>query len=179
MNGDPLFINKVIGSVLTAGLLAMVAGFIADLTYHPKMLDKPVYAIGGNAPAEKTAVAAPVGPEAITGLLASADPAAGKKSFKKCAACHGLKKGGPNKVGPNLWNIVGGSRAAAAGFKYSSVIKGMGGKWSFADLNAFLYKPKAFMKGTKMNFAGLKKAQDRANVIRFLRDKSDSPIALP
>ncbi len=179
MNGDPLFINKVIGSVLTAGLIAMVAGFIADLAYHPKMLDKPAYAIGGDAPMEKAVAAAPAGPEPVAGMLASADAAAGEKSFKKCAACHSVKKGGPNKVGPNLWNIVGGARAAVSGYKYSAVIKGMGGKWSFADLNAFLYKPKAFMKGTKMSFTGLKKAQDRANVIRFMRDKSDSPVALP
>ncbi len=179
MNSDPLFINKVVGSILTAGLIAMVAGFIADLAYHPKMLDKPAYAIGGNAPAATTTAAAPAGPEPIVGLLASADAAAGEKSFKKCKACHGFKKGGPNKVGPNLWNVVGGSRAAVAGFKYSAAIKDMGGKWGFADLNAFLYKPKAFMKGTKMSFAGMKKAQDRANLVRFLRDKSDSPIALP
>jgi len=179
MNGDPLFLNKVIGSVLFAGLIPMTAGFISHFAYHPQMLEAPVYAIGGNAPVEKATAAAPVGPEAIAGLLASADPAAGKKLFKKCAACHSFAKGGSNKVGPNLWNAVGGPRGTKAGFKYSSALKGMGGNWSFADLNAFLYKPKTFVKGTKMSFAGFKKTQDRANIVRFLHDKSDSPVPLP
>ncbi|NKB56145.1 MAG: c-type cytochrome [Alphaproteobacteria bacterium] len=180
MNGDPLFLNKVIGSVLTAGLIAMTAGFIAHFSYHPQMLDQPVYAIGGNAPTTKTVTTSgPAGPEPITGLLASADPAKGEKLFKKCAACHSYAKGGPKKVGPNLWNVVGGARGARDGFKYSGTMKGMSGKWTFADLNTFLYKPKMLVKGTKMNFAGFKKAQDRADVIRFLHPKSDSPVKLP
>ena len=98
MNSDPLFINKVVGSIIMAGLIAMVAGFIADLTYSPKMLDKPAFAIGGNAPVETKTAAAPAGPEPIVGLLASADVAAGEKAFKKCAACHTLNKGGANKL---------------------------------------------------------------------------------
>ena len=180
MNGDPLLINKIVGSVILAGLIAMAAGFIATLTYHPKMLDKPAYAIGGNAPvATATATAGPAGPEAIAGLLASADAAAGQKLFKKCAACHGVKKGGKNKVGPNLWNIVGGPRGTRGGFKYSGTLKKMGGNWSIADLNVFLYKPKMLVKKTKMKFAGFKKAADRANVIKFLHGKADSPIPLP
>lgn len=179
MNGDPLFLNKVIGSVLFAGLIAMTAGFISHFAYQPQMLEAPVYAIGGNAPAEKATAAAPAGPEAIAGLLASADPVAGEKLFKKCAACHSYAKGGANKVGPNLWNSVGGPRAAVDGYKYSGALKEMGGNWSFADLNAFLYKPKTFVKGTKMSFAGFKKTKDRANIVRFLHDKSDSPIPLP
>ena len=180
MNGDPLFWNKIIGAVLTAGLIAMTAGFIANLAYHPQMLDKPAFAIGGNAPAQSaSASAAPAGPEAIVGMLAAADVAAGEKLFKKCAACHSFKKGGPKKQGPNLWNAVGGARGAKAGFKYSGALKGMGGNWTFAELNMFLYKPKMLVKGTKMNFASFKKAKDRANIIRFLRDKADSPAALP
>lgn len=180
MNGDPLFLNKVIGSVLTAGLIALTAGFIAHFAYHPQMLDKPVYAIGGNAPAEKAAAtSAPAGPKSITRLLASANPAKGEKLFKKCGACHTYAKGGPKKVGPNLWNVVGGARGAQGGFKYSATMKKMGGKWTFADLNTFLYKPKMLVARTKMNFAGFKKAQDRADVIRFLHSKSDSPVKLP
>ncbi len=190
MNGDPLLINKIVGSVILAGLIAMTAGFIATLTYHPKMLDKPAYAIGGDAPvatatataapaAPATATAAPAGPEAIAGLLASADAAAGEKLFKKCAPCHSHKKGGKNKLGPNLWNIVGGPRGTRGGFKYSGTLKKMGGNWSIADLNVFLYKPKMLVKKTKMKFAGFKKAADRANVIKFLHGKADSPIPLP
>ncbi len=180
MNGDPLFWNKIIGSILTAGLVAMASGFIASIAYKPHDLEKQSYVIGGNAPAagaEKAA--APSGPEPIAGLLASADMAAGQKLAKKCKACHSFKKGGPKKVGPNLWNVVGGKKAQVAGFSFSAALKGIGGVWSFADLNSFLYKPKGFAKGTKMNFKGFKKAQDRANIIRFLHAKSDSPISLP
>ena len=177
MNGDPLLINKTIGAVIFAGLIAMTAGFVANLAYHPMMLDKPAFAIGGNAPV--AIAAAPAGPEAIAGMLAAADAAAGAKLFKKCSACHTFKKGDPNKVGPNLWNVVGGSRAAAAGFKYSGGMKKMGGNWSIADLNVFLYKPKMLVKKTKMNFSGLKKAKDRANVVKFLHGNADSPMPMP
>jgi cytochrome c len=180
MNGDPLFLNKIIGAVLTAGLIAMASGFAANLLYSPMELATPAYAIGGSAPAAaKTVAAAPAGPEPIAALLASADIAAGKKLAKKCAACHTFKKGGAKKVGPNLWNVVGGGRAATAGFKYSKVLKSMGGTWTIADLNAFLLKPKVFAKGTKMSFVGFKKTQDRANIVRFMVGMADSPISLP
>jgi cytochrome c len=121
---------------------------------------------------------APAGPEDITDMLALADAVAGKKLFKKCGACHTYAKGGPNKQGPNLWNVVGGDRGAAAGFKYSRDMKSMGGKWKIEDLNTFLYKPKMLVKKTKMNFAGFKKAKDRANIIVFLQSKADAPIPM-
>jgi len=179
MNGDPLFFNKIAGALLSAGLLAMVAGFAAHILYHPKMLEKPAYAIGGNAPVAVAATAAPAGPEPVAAMLASADAAVGAKLFKKCSACHTFNKGGSKKVGPNLWNIVGGDKAGVGGFSYSAGLKSLGGTWTFADLNQFLYKPKAFVKGTKMSFAGFKKAADRANIIRFLHSNSDSPVSLP
>jgi len=179
MNGDPLFLNKVIGAILTAGVIAMASGFAAVLMYSPIELASPAYPIGGNAPvAAKTVAAKPAGPEPIAAMLASADAAAGKKLAKKCIACHTFKKGGAQKVGPNLWNIAGGPRAAVPGYKYSKVLKGMGGTWTIADLNAFLLKPKAFAKGTKMIFAGIKKTQDRANIVRFMVGMADSPIPL-
>jgi len=181
MNGDPLFWNKIIGAILTAGLVAMVSGFVASIAYKPHALEKQAYVIGGNAPAAKseTAAAAPSGPEPIAELLASADIAAGQKLAKKCSACHSFDKGGPKKVGPNLWNIVGGKKAQVDGFSYSTALRDMGGVWTFADLNSFLYKPKDFAKGTKMNFKGFEKPQERADIIRFLHAKSDSPIPLP
>jgi cytochrome c len=179
MNGDPLFLNKIVGAVLTAGLIAMLSGYAAQQLYGPKALMTPAYAIGGDAPAAaKPVAAAPTGPEPIAAMLASADAAAGKTLAKKCKACHTFKKGGAKKVGPNLWNVVGGARAAAPGFKYSKVLRDMGGNWSVADLNRFLLKPKAFAKGTKMSFAGLKKTQDRANIVRFMAGMADSPIPM-
>ena len=118
-------------------------------------------------------------PASITALLARADVKAGQKVFKKCKACHSTAKGGPNKVGPNLWGIVGRDRASAPGFKYSSAMAAKGGKWTYQDLAAFLAKPKAFVKGTKMSFSGLKKEKDLANIIAYLRSLSDNPLPLP
>ncbi|MDA0664044.1 MAG: cytochrome c family protein [Proteobacteria bacterium] len=178
MNSDPLFMNKVIGAVLFAGLIAMTGGFAADMFYHPQELESPVYAIGGNAPAETQTAEAPAEPEPIAGIWASADVAAGEKLAKKCTACHSFDKGGPNKVGPNLWGVVGGARAQTDGFSYSSALREMGGTWSVADLNAFLFKPKQFALGTKMNFVGFKKPEERAEMVRYMRDLSDSPIPL-
>ncbi len=185
MFGDPLFFNKIAGAILGASLLAMVTGFASHMLYHPGHLEEPAYVIGGKEPVAASAkasaaMAAPMVVEPITAMLASADAATGAGlAKKKCAACHTFKKGGKKKIGPNLWNVLGRAKASAAGFSFSAALKGVGGNWTFADLNTFLYKPKVFAKGTKMSFAGFKKAADRANVIRFLHSKSDSPIPLP
>ena len=112
-------------------------------------------------------------------LLAAADPAAGKKVFRKCAACHTPQMGGKNKVGPNLWDVVGRPKASASGFKYSGALAGLGDEWTYEDLDAFLTSPKSFAKGNKMTFRGLKKAADRAAVIAHLRSLSDQPKPLP
>ncbi len=130
-----------------------------------------------SAPAAATG--APSGGETVLALLASADSGAGKKIFKKCKACHTADKGGAHKVGPNLWDVVGRAKAGAGGFKFSGALAGLGGTWTFEDLDAFLAKPKAFAPGTKMTFAGVKKAADRAAVIAYLRSLSDSPKPLP
>lgn len=177
MGNDPLFLNKIAAAVLSAGLLAMVTGFAAKMLYHPQELEKPAYMIAAETTtaAAPTAAAAPAGPEPIMAMLASASADAGKKVSKKCAACHSFTKGGPNKVGPNLWNIVGGKPAAVSGFGYSSAMKGMAVNWEFEELNKFLFKPKSYLKGTKMSFAGLKKAKDRAALIAYLTSLSDSP----
>jgi cytochrome c len=112
-------------------------------------------------------------------LLASASADGGKKAFKKCKSCHSTEKGGKNKVGPNLWGIVGKAKASGAGYKYSGALKGLGGNWSYKDLDAFLTKPKAFAKGTKMTFAGVKSPADRAALLAYLRSLSGSPQPLP
>jgi cytochrome c len=177
MGNDPLFVNKIAAAILSAGLLAMITGFAAHMLYHPKELEKQAYIIASEAPVAVSTAALPTGPEPVMAMLASASADAGKKVTKKCAACHSFTKGGPNKVGPNLWNIVGGKPALTAGYKYSGAMKSMAVNWEFEELNKFLYKPKAYLKGTKMSFAGLKKASDRAAVIAYLTSLSDSPKA--
>ena len=180
MGNDPLFFNKIAGAILSAGLLAMLTGFASQVLYGPGELATPAYAIAVAEPQATTAkAAAPAGPEPVATLLASASADAGKKIAKKCTACHTFTKDGANKVGPNLWNIVGEKPAAVSGFKYSGAMAGMSVNWKFEELNKFLYKPKAYLKGTKMSFAGLKKAKDRAAVIAYLRSLSDNPKPLP
>ncbi len=112
-------------------------------------------------------------------LLATADVKKGKKISKSCAACHSFDKGGKNKMGPNLWNIVNRDIATVEGFKYSKAMQNAGGKWSYDKLNKFLTKPREDIKGTKMSFAGVKKLEDRAALIAWLRSLSDSPAQLP
>ena len=135
-----------------------------------------------SAPAPSAPAAATGGPSAegtVLALLASADAGDGKKVFRKCKACHTADKGGAHKLGPNLWDVVGRAKAGAAGYRFSGVLAGLGGAWTFEDLDAFLAKPRAFAPGTKMRFAGIKKPGDRANIIAFLRMLSDNPMALP
>ncbi len=115
----------------------------------------------------------------VSALMGAADPAAGEKVFGKCKACHSADKGGPNKVGPDLWNVVGRDKASAEGFSYSDALSGLGGAWTYEDLFAYLKSPKDFAPGNKMTFGGLKKAEDRADVISYLREHSDSPPPLP
>lgn len=177
---DPLMINKVAAAVLTAGLIAMTAGFISSFVYHPSTPVENAFVIevqegaGGAAPVEET------GPEPIIPLLASADIAKGEKLTKKCASCHKFEKGGANGVGPGLYGVVGSAKASHDGFtKYSDGLKAKGGEWTYEDLNHFLYKPKDFIAGTAMAFNGLKKTQDRADLIAYLRTLSDNPVPLP
>ena len=180
MGNDPLFVNKIAGAILSAGLLAMITGFAAHLFYHPTKLKNPAYAITtGSSNLNSKKEVAPTGPEPIIALLANAQIDTGKKVAKKCTACHSFKKGGPNKVGPNLWNIVGGKPASVSGYKYSGALSAMNVNWEYEELNKFLYKPKAYIKGTKMSFAGLKKVGDRAALVAYLRSLSENPKPLP
>lgn len=181
MGNDPLFVNKIAAAVLSAGLLAMISGFIAQQIFLPKMPEQPAYVIAeGVAPAGGTqTAAAPAGPQPIGPLLANASVDNGMKVAKKCASCHTFEKGGANKIGPNLWNVVGAKPGHIDGYSYSGAMQGMDKEWSYDALSEFLYNPKDFVKGTKMTFAGLKSDQDRADIIAYLRTLSDSPKPLP
>lgn len=175
--------NKLAAAVLVGGLLTLGIGIIADTIYKPG--GEAHQASGEGAAAPEAAPATPATPSAEPAqssvpLIAAADPAAGQKVFAKCATCHTADKGGPNRVGPNLWGVVGNKHAHLEGFAYSDAIKNMSDKlWTYEELDAFLTNPKAYAKGTKMTFVGLKKAEDRAALIRWLRDQSDQPLPLP
>ena len=180
---DTLELNKYAGGVLGTLLVIIVISHIGDFLVHSEMPEQRAVSIAVPDAAEKPAAAdAPAeaaGGESAIALLASADAEAGKKVAKKCAACHSFEQGGPNKVGPNLWNIIGAPKAQVAGYSYYSAMQGVGGEWSYEALDAFLTKPKDAVKGTKMAFAGVKKPNQRANLIAFLRGLSDSPKPLP
>ena len=173
-------LNKVIGAVLLAVLTMVVIGKLADNLvstddgHNGKPDTKRVVVASSPAKPKKAKLLQP-----ILGILASADAASGKKVFAKCKACHKIAKDGKNGIGPNLWNVVSAKRGAVDGFKYSDALKSKAGGWTYESLNAFLAKPRDYIKGTKMSFAGLKKPKDRANVVAYLRDAADTPVPLP
>lgn len=172
--------NKIAASVLLAGVIAMTTGLVANILVHPHKLKESVYKVEGvGQPQAAAPAAAPAEIEPVTPLLASADVKAGEAQSKKCMACHTLTKGGPNRVGPNLWNIVGNKHAHAEGFAYSNAIKEKPGEWNYEELNHFIASPKTYAPGTKMGFAGISKVSDRAALIAYLRTLSDDPKPLP
>lgn len=177
---DSFELNKIAGAILLAGLIAMLAGFTANKVVKPEHLEENAYKVEGVVNAAATAAPAAAVIEPVSALLASADIAKGEAGARACAACHSFDKGGPNKVGPNLWDIVGAKHAHIDGFAYSAAMKGLSDKpWDYEALNAFLAAPRQAVPGTKMAYAGMKNPQDRANMIAWLRTLSDSPKPLP
>ena len=169
--------NKLAGAAILTALVLMVIGAIGNALVHPRGAATAVASVPA-APARPEA--APAEPEIpIAVLLADADVEKGARTFKKCRTCHTTESGGKNKVGPNLWNVVNAERAGQDGFSYSKALRAKEGRWTYESLNAFLVKPKAYIPGTKMVFAGLRKARDRADVIAYLRGLSDDPAPLP
>ncbi len=169
--------NKIFAAVLLAGITAMVSYFIATKLVHPEKLKKDAVEIEGG-PVEIAAAGEPM-PEPILHLIATADVARGEKLSRACAACHSFDEGGVNKIGPNLYNTVMSKKGFKDGFAYSDALIEKGGVWSYYNLNYFLWKPKAYAPGTKMNYIGLRKPQDRADIIAWMRTLASSPAALP
>jgi len=172
--------NKIAGAVFGSLLFVVGVNVIAGGLFAPHKPAVPGYdlpapeeaAAGGGA-----AAAAPAEPLPV--LLASADPTKGQAQARKCASCHTFEKGGPNKVGPNLYGVVGGPKAHAQTFNYSAALKGKGGDWNFEELDKFIHNPKGAIPGTIMAFAGIPSADERANVLAYLRSLADSPVPLP
>jgi cytochrome c len=174
-------LNKIFAAVLLAGLIAMMSGFIAGKLVHPHIPEQAAYRVEiPDAPSAAPAQEAPPALDPVGPLLASADVEAGQRQFRACASCHTVDRGGPSRVGPNLWGVVGGPHAHIQGFAYSDALAAMHDKpWDYEELNAFFANPRAYAPGTKMNFNGIRSAQDRANLIAWLRTQHDSPPPLP
>lgn len=172
--------NKIFAAILCAAVTIMLVGFIAETTLKAEKLKKDAVEIENSSGSVGGAVnTGPKLPDPIMALLADADTAKGAKISKACASCHSFEKGGATKQGPNLWNIVGQAKGGVSGFAYSEALIAKGGNWGYDAMNQFFAKPKKYISGTKMNFAGLKKAKDRAALIAWLREQADSPAALP
>ena len=175
-------VNKLLGALLGTIFFVFSIALVSDGIFSSPEPAKPGYEIvAEEAPAGETGGEA-AKPEPIAPLLAKADPAAGEAVFKKCQACHTSDNGGANKVGPNLWGVIDRPIAAHEGFGYSAGMKAFaegGKKWDYQLLSDFLTSPKAEVKGTAMGFAGLKKIEDRANILAYLRTLADTPVPLP
>lgn len=180
---DSFEINKLIGGLLGAVFIMFSVSIVSDALFASPAPEKPGFEIVAAEPDDHGGGAEAPKEVPIATLLATADAGAGETVFKKCAACHTVDNGGANKVGPNLWNIVNRPVASHEGFSYSGAMKEFseGGSvvWDYEHLNGFLLSPKGYVKGTAMAFAGLKKDDERANVIAYLRTLSDSPAPLP
>lgn len=172
--------NKIFAAILVAGIVAMLGGFVAKQLIHPHHLEEDAFPVEEAADGAGGGPAKAAGPEPILELIAAADATRGEKVSKACAACHTFNKGGPAGVGPNLYGVVGGPKDHMAGYAYSGALLKTGGTtWTYEELNKFLWKPKAYAPDTKMGYAGLKKPEDRAALIAWLRTQADSPKALP
>tara|TARA_B100000315_G_C14127206_1_gene385255 strand:- start:6 stop:566 length:561 start_codon:yes stop_codon:yes gene_type:complete len=176
--------NKILAAIILALVVVGIISKIGNVIVNSNKIElkETAYKIDIPKLDVSTAVSSTTSAteiESILALLATASLENGEKVYKKCGACHNYEKGSKAKIGPNLWNIVNRSKANTEGFGYSKSLSEYGGIWSYEELNNFLFKPKEYITGTKMNFAGLKKAQDRADLILWLRQQSDNPVSLP
>ena len=178
---DSFEINKIVAAILMVALLIIGIGKVSDLIFYVKKPDTPGYAVEVEEATKVSSTNTEVAEETvdINALMAMGDLSHGEKVFKKCAACHSIVKGGKNNIGPALYNVVGRKVGVVSDYKYSKALAEYGKEWTFEELNGYLIKPAKWIKGTKMAFAGLRKEKDRASVILYLNQNSDSPLPLP
>jgi len=174
---DGFEINKIIAAILATVLVVFSINKFTDILFRADKPQQSAYKIEkietNLASASKQAA---VG---IDELLAMGNVQHGEKVFKKCSSCHMITSGGKNMIGPNLWSVLGRKTGSVSGYKYSKALAAYGKEWTFGEMNGFLTKPSAYIKGTKMAFAGLRSEKDRASVILFMNSKSDSPLPTP
>ena len=175
---DSFEINKILTAVLVVFLVIFGIGKISDIVFHVEKPNTSAYKVEVST-ASSTQDSNTVQLVDIAALLAMGNLDDGNKVWKKCAACHSIKKGGKNKIGPALYNVLGRNVAALDNYKYSKALAAYGKSWTFEEMNGFLTKPQAYIKGTKMAFAGLKKEKERASIILFMNLNSDNPLPLP
>ena len=174
--------NKIIVSIVLAVILILGINKISDVIFYVKKPEKSAYQAAGvttvasTTSAETNSVSSESGN--IMALFASTSAVEGAKVFKKCAACHSIAEGGSNKIGPALWGVLGRPAGTIPDYKYSKAMAAYGKNWSFEEMNGFLIKPKDWIKGTKMSFVGLKKAKERAAVILYMNENTNSPLPL-
>ena len=178
---DSFELNKIIAAILMVALLLIGLDKIADGVFHVKKPKNPGYVVEVETQSINNASETTSGEVKIdiNAIMVQGDAEHGKKVFKKCAACHSISKGGGNKIGPALYNVVGRTIGGVSDYKYSKALAAYGKEWNFEELNGFLTKPAAYLKGTKMAFAGLRKETDRASVIKYLNQNGDNPLPLP
>ena len=177
---DSFEINKIVAAVLMVALLVIGIGKLSDVIFYVEKPETPGYAVDVE---EATTVSSSTNATVeekidIDALMAMGDLTHGEKVFKKCAACHSIVKGGKNNIGPALYNVVGRKTGVVSDYKYSKALAAYDKEWTVEELNGYLIKPAKWIKGTKMAFAGLRKEKDRASVILYLNQNSDSPLPL-
>ena len=174
--------NKIIVSIVLALVLILGINKITDAIFYVEKPEKSAYQVASVTTVASTtsteSSSASSESENIMALFASTSAAEGTKVFKKCAACHSIAEDGGNKIGPALWGVLGKPAGSIPNYKYSKAMAAHGKSWSFEEMNGFLTKPKGWIKGTKMSFAGLKNAKERAAVILYMNENTNSPLPL-
>ena len=175
---DGFELNKIIAAILATVVVVFGINKVTDIIFTPDKPQQSAYKVEKIEPTLTSASSAGKAAVGINELLAMGTVEHGEKVFKRCSACHMIAAGGKNMIGPNLWSILGKQTGVASGYKYSKALAAYGKEWSFEEMNGFLIKPKEWVKGTKMAFAGIKNAKDRAAVILYMNENSDKPLPL-